>query len=81
MDGITSRHGSPNMKKTFDKLATFLRTCSPNEVVLERKTAHAIENMLDKGIGLMSVGNTAENEDEDGEGNIEPEDLNVEGPI
>lgn len=73
--GLTQRHGLPNFSKTFEKLATYFKTHEPNEYRAGRKSAHAIPDMIDRGLNNIEA-TTGIQDDVDHE--IEAEDLEVE---
>lgn len=73
--GLTKRHSSPNLLKTFEALATYFKTHSPNEHRNGRKSAHTILDMIDRGLNNIEPA-TDLRDDVDHE--IDAEDLEVE---
>jgi hypothetical protein len=73
--GLTQRHGPPNLSKTFEVLATYFKTHSPNEHCNGRKSAHTILDMIDRGLNNIEP---AADLPDDVDREIDAEDLEVE---
>ncbi|KIJ09813.1 hypothetical protein PAXINDRAFT_17114 [Paxillus involutus ATCC 200175] len=73
---LTTKHGDPNMKKTFDKLLEKFALNSPHVVSVGRKSQHEIMDLNDKGREMMERAETAQGEGGEGrdEGGDEGED-------
>ncbi|EPT02383.1 hypothetical protein FOMPIDRAFT_53849 [Fomitopsis schrenkii] len=53
---LTSAHGKKDMGRTYAALLNDLDETAPHERREGRKSAHCIQNMIDKGIGLLLAG-------------------------
>ncbi|KAF8168745.1 hypothetical protein BJ912DRAFT_862492, partial [Pholiota molesta] len=77
----TTRHSPPNMKVTFERLATYMAKNKSNELVCGRGTKYSIPDVVGTGMELLSVdkgGQLAVEDDEvavgDGDNDMEVED-------
>ncbi|KAF7353120.1 hypothetical protein MSAN_01499400 [Mycena sanguinolenta] len=76
---LSRRHAPPNMKKTFEKMLTYLREQQPNEHKAGRTSTHNIPDMLDKGQHIVyNIADRSVPEDDSVDQSIEDEDLAVE---
>ena len=50
---LTSRHASPDLTKTFQKMESYFKAHGPNKHKSGRKSAYTIPDMLSKGQGLV----------------------------
>ncbi|KAF8169463.1 hypothetical protein K438DRAFT_1615122 [Mycena galopus ATCC 62051] len=80
LTSLNSRHGSPDLTKTFAHMLEYLKANSPNEQKAGRDSAYSIPDMLDKGEHLLfNIAGKAEVVDDDGVDQlIDEEDLAVE---
>ena len=74
--GLTQRHGPPNLSRTFETLASYFKIHGPNEHYTGRKSAHAIPDMIDRGLNNIET-STSMPEEVDHQV-LEAEDLEVE---
>ena len=74
--GLTQRHGLPNLSKTFETLALYFKIHGPNEHRTGRKSAHAIPDMIDRGLNIIEISTSTP--DEVDHQVLEAEDLEVE---
>lgn len=67
------------MSRTLDKLKTYMQDHGPNEIRVNRLTAFAIPDVLDKGLAQMLTGDMHSEEGTDEvEPQVEVDDLGVE---
>ncbi|KAI0052951.1 hypothetical protein FA95DRAFT_1482269 [Auriscalpium vulgare] len=84
LPGLTYHHAAKNMEKTFEKLSAYIQNIShPNEIQRGRKSAHLVEEKVDKGQGIYANGGDFDStEADDGMPlEIELEDLEVDDNI
>ncbi|KIJ58559.1 hypothetical protein HYDPIDRAFT_102417 [Hydnomerulius pinastri MD-312] len=80
---LTTRHGDPDMTKTFDVLRKWLAKNSLHVVSPGRKSQYGVQDLFDKGREMMEKAAHGEAVDEDegndeGEGRANMEDVIVE---
>ena len=73
LSGITTRHVPPDLTTTYKVLRTYMRAHGSNEFKPGRKSFHAVDDMIAKGLGLWRDGMGIKDidETEKGEGEIE----------
>lgn len=79
INGLTTRHASPNLIKTFEVLGKYHKANGPNETTLGRGTKHSIRDMIDHGQGETDrTANTATAEQDIDEEELAEDDIIVE---
>lgn len=79
----TSNHGAPDMNKTFQQVQERLAVSSPHVIAQGRGSRHKVEDLHDKGREMMDKAEkgmdiTREDDDDDGRGSAEMDDIMVD---
>jgi hypothetical protein len=78
LTSLTSFHSDPHMDNTFRMLHNHFIVNKPHEFIKGRRTKYEVENLMDKGVDLMTADGMVylgDDEGDDSELQAEPEDV------